>query len=333
MLIKKELYSPLIRTIPDDTALFSILNFETKIAKKIIMENYINFYCFKDFPFDYTVLRFENFMDYESIEGLERCFIPIDIVKKYYYNLDIFFELLNEGYIILMPIHRSSIAFYGEQAEGNHLLLIYGFDTLMQVFLCKDFEGYNFVEFNVTFNDMKKSILSYFRPYSRESNGLLALRICNSTPPFVNYSKVYTEFNKLGQEFMTHKSGYGLGAVNLFLKDIQSKPLNSVTIYSWYVLANYLRESTKLINIRYNILEEEICKKQIKKLSENRYKIKKLSHDVDNLYFKVCKLFSPTSILSDGVSTNLSTLVYVCKEDLKEISYFLCEIISNFLND
>ena len=102
MLIKNPVFEPLILTIPDDVIVFSV-------NPPHLQE---------------VVFRFENFMDYESIHGLERCFIPMGIVKKYYSDEAIILQLLKEGYIVNMPVDRSCISFYGKEAVGTHRILI-----------------------------------------------------------------------------------------------------------------------------------------------------------------------------------------------------------------
>jgi hypothetical protein len=45
MMISNPVYTPLINTIPDDTMLFCMLDPNTEIAQKVIVENYVNFYA------------------------------------------------------------------------------------------------------------------------------------------------------------------------------------------------------------------------------------------------------------------------------------------------
>ena len=72
MLIKKKIYEPMIITIPDDAAFFSILNPAEKATEKVVMENYINFYCYKDSGTDISFFRFEDFLKQGFNEGILR---------------------------------------------------------------------------------------------------------------------------------------------------------------------------------------------------------------------------------------------------------------------
>ena len=78
MIIKNKIYQPNILTIPEDTSLFSILCPSEKITSKIIMENYIDFFCFKDPANNLVYFRFKKFMDYGNIEGIKQSFIHLD---------------------------------------------------------------------------------------------------------------------------------------------------------------------------------------------------------------------------------------------------------------
>lgn len=81
-------------------------------------------FCINLFENDYmvdfeVVFRFENFMDYESINGLERYFIPIYLMKKYYAQLHNVINLLKEGYVVSMPVNKGSINFYESEGIRN----------------------------------------------------------------------------------------------------------------------------------------------------------------------------------------------------------------------
>ena len=250
MLIKKEIFTPAILTIPDDTAIFSILDMGKKITRKIIMENFIDFCCFKDNHI--MLFRFRNSLNFENIKGLDQCFIPIEIIQKYHDNLDVLIHLIMEGYAILMPVCRNCIDFYGNNTVGSHLAFIYGVDTSKKTFFCKDFLGEYFMTFETSFESIKKSLLNYHSIYTQKSDGLIAFRTSKTVCPNIEYSNVFCEFSKLCQEFATDTVGYGLKAIDLYLSNIKDYH----DILSWYVIANYMRESIKLMNIRYNILKD-----------------------------------------------------------------------------
>ena len=211
MIIKKKLYKPFILTIPDDTSIFSIMDLDNPICRKIIMENYINFYGFRDYPREYILFRFENFMNYETISELNRCFYEMKILKKYYNGPNLMIQLLREDYVIMLPISRCCIRFYGSGNRGHHLLFIFGVDTERKIFFCKDFSERRFVEFEVSFDEIKRSLDIYFREFSRESDGLLAIKVNPNSSTEIDYSKVYCEFYKLKQSFYTNEAGYGVG--------------------------------------------------------------------------------------------------------------------------
>jgi len=328
MLIKKEIYIPAIFTIPDDAALFSILNFKEKTCKKILMENYINFCCYKDIYTGIVLFRFENSVHFESINGLDWCFIPMGMLKKYTYNLDMITQLLIENYAISMPVNKGSIDFYGENAKGTHIMLIYGVDTCKNILLCKDFHRQKFVEFNVDFKSMKESIQNYYNPYSKDSDGLLAFRVNKKTPFNIEYSKVYFEFDKLKKGFVSDTEGFGVGAIDLYLKEIKKYPNDSNLIMSWYVIANYLREASKLMCIRYDILKKDFPCSRGLNFKEYDDVTKKLQNDTDVAFFKIASLCRKDTIVSASLAEELSELIYECRDDFKCISNCFCEMIS-----
>ncbi|GFI46787.1 hypothetical protein IMSAGC019_02107 [Lachnospiraceae bacterium] len=327
MVIKRDIYQPLILTIPDDTALFSILDPEEEITKKIVMENYINFYSFRDPQYGNVVFRFENFMDYESIVGLERCFIPIDIMKKYYDDLDIIIKLLTEGYGITMPVARSCISFYGNDAEGNHLLFIYGADTERRNFFCKDFSGGKFVEFEVPFDAVKNSLAVYYRPFAKESDGLLAFRINKKISPQIDYTKVYCEFHKLDQEYYSDEAGYGIGAVNMVLNDIKKRPFAYAAAGSWFNVCYFLLEASKLFNLRYKIFTNEPGLKQDKEVGSAGADINKLFKDTNLLFLTVYRLHLKKINVLEDVFKELVTLLCICRDDLRVVVKYFCGAI------
>lgn len=333
MIIKKEIYQPLILTIPEDSAFFSILNPVEEISKKIIMENYINFYSFRDPQYGNIAFRFENYMDYESIEGIERCFIAIDVMKKYYKSLDIIVELLTEGYAITVPVVRSCFSFYGKDIEGTHLVLIYGVDTIQNTLFCKDFSGSKFVNFNVSFRVLKKSLELYHRSFARESDGLLAFRINKKVYPNVDYARVYSEFYKLRQEYFSYGAAYGVGSINLVLNDIKNQPTKYVSADRWFNVVYYLLESSKLFNYRYKIFENELVFRMIEDLGKGKEIIKKLSKDTNLLFFKIQKLYLKKINVSGSILKDMVVLLSICRDDFKIAAEYFCDSILKFKYD
>lgn len=324
MLIKKEIYPPFILTIPDDAAVFSILNPVEKVAAKIIMENYINFLCYKDFESGISFFRFEDSMHYETIQGFKKCFIPIHIIKKYS-GLDYILQLIKENYFVTMPVDKGSIDFYGEGVEGTHLIFIYGVDTLRQVFLCKDFNQLNFVDFEVSFEMMSNSLKNYSRPDPQGIDGLRGFQIDRETTTSIDYARVYSEFYKLSQEYMSSETGYGLGAINLYLHEIKRYPCDVGLINSWYVIGNYLREAAKLMKFRYKVLQQDSFNNTMQ-LDDSV--IKKLISDTDVLFFSIYRQKYKGEIMDEGTIRKLTALVNVCKEDYKQVSDYFCTKLS-----
>lgn len=327
MLIKNSVYEPFILTIPDDVIVFSMFDSKDTFMQKFIMENYINFYGISPPLLHEVVFRFENFMDYESIHGLERCFIPIGMMKKYYFNEDIIIQLLDEGYVIRMPVDRSCIDFYGEGAVGTHHLLIFGADLEERFFICKDFKRHEFIEFTIPFSALMKSTDKYDNPGSREANGLLALRIDRTVSERIEYARVLSEFHKLGQDIYDSYSGYGIGAISLFTQDVRDKEWDSALGYKWYEVSNYMREAAKLMTCRCGILSDIFAEKSMTGVEELEQLVRKLSTDTSILYFKVCKFEMKEVISKTEISKQLAVLADVCKEDFKKVSDCFCDMI------
>lgn len=328
--IKKKLYAPFILTIPDDAVIFSLFDQEEKIGKKIIMENYINFYSFLDREYDYIVFRFEDFLHYESTSGLERCFIPIEIIQKYHRDLDIVIQLLLEGYIVTIPVARRHIPFYNEKV-GNHLITVYGINTEKKIMYCKDFNSHNFVEFETSIEDIRNGLLGYTNPFAKEGTGVLAVRINTEISPTIEYSKVFSKFSSLWQDIHTDQSGYGIGAIELFLDDVERKREVFLKPDSWYFTANYLREAAKLIKFRYLVLKDEADRKQGSKLTEKDTIIKKLIYDTNELYLNISKFMLKNKLLSNNTLNEITALVKNCKMDFMASADFICNIISDYI--
>lgn len=332
MIIKKRIYQPLILTIPEDAAFFSILEPGAPITGKLIMENYINFYCFKDLQSGIVLFRMEDFVHQGTIKGLERCYIPIGIMEKYHGDLDIVLELLAEDYAVIMPVCRSSIDFYGAGAEGTHVLLVYGADTERKCFFCKDFMGYHFVSFEVPFDAMRDSLQNYARLSVAESSGMSVMRVNRETLPDIEYSRVFMEFTRLGQEFYTQETGYGLGAIELYLNEIKQYPRNREFTRSWYVLSNYLRESQKLMGIRYRILKGELEGKQGRDFTVGDRIMDKIQYDTGKLFLKVGKYLMKGITLSEESNRELAALVRECETDFASVVHFFCDAVKYISN-
>lgn len=327
MLIKNKIYQPVILTIPEDTSLFSILNQGEKITSKIIMENFIDFYCFKESANNLVYFRFKKYMDYSYIEGIRQSFIPIDILKSYFDALQTIVHFLANGYVLSIPVDKKSISFYG-QSMGSHPMFIYGVDTSRQVLFCKDFSRHAFVEFEISFEDLKNSLINCDMINLRALDGLLAFCIDDKVSPKIEYSKVYSEFYKLRAGYASTDDGYGLGAIDLYINGVIQYPCEVSPINRWYVIANYLRESAKLMNMRYCILEKEICEKQVKE-SLDTFLFKKIIHDTDILFFTISKLQKKGSIASPEVIDKLYMLTNICRKDFYELAEHICDFISD----
>lgn len=327
MLIKNNIYQPMILTIPEDTSLFSILNPSEKITSKIIMENYVNFFCFKDPANNLVYFRFKKRMDYGNIEGIKQSFIPLDVLKKYFDALDTMNQFLLNGYVLSVPVHKMSIDFYGK-SEGTHPLFIYGVDTERQILFCKDFGYREFVEFEVSFEDMKNSLANCEITNLQALKGLLAFRVDEKAAMQIEYAKVYSGFNSLRAEYTSANAGYGLGAIDLYMNGVIQYPCEVNPINRWYVLANYLRESAKLMKMRFSILEKEICEKQIKKSLDINY-LENLISSTDILFFTILKLQQKKASSSSEIVGKLYELTNVCRKGFYVLADHVCEFICN----
>ena len=321
-----KMFPYIIRTIPDDMLIFSLFNLNNSLTKKFIMENYINFYSFKELEGNYVSLRFEDFMREGNFEGIDHCFIPIDIMMEYNYNLKIIKELLRERYLVTLPIATKYISFY--KFDGSHLITVYGVDTEKDVFLCKDFQGHEFVEFEVSVKDMQNGLLNYHRMNRKESEGLLALRLSNNCNTKIDYSKVFLEFWKLQQDFCTDTMGFGIGALNLLTTDIEERYNDFFKADEWYNPANYLRESSKLMNIRYDILQEEIGRD---KTVDGRQILAKLEKDTGKLFFNVEKKIYKGKELTKEEFEKFYYLFLECKEDFRKTAEVFCDKVEKYL--
>ena len=326
MLIKKKICEPMIVTIPDDAAFFSILNPAEKATEKVVMENYINFYCYKDSGTDISFFRFEDFLKRGNIEGMDSCFVPLGMLQRGQSGIDILVEVLMGEYVISVPIMKEYIKFYGSSAEGTHVVFVYGADTFQKTFLCKDFAGHAFVEFTVSFEEMQNSLLNYNICCPKEQNNLNAFRINEKVSPDIEYAKVYSEFHKLCQDFSSRRAGYGMGAIDLYLREVRGYPQNTELAGSWYVLANYLREATKLMNYRYRILEKEIPKTR-EGLTEGEKILRKLEQDTDMLFFKIARMKRKRIIVDSDIADSLTGTVEICKEDFRRVADYFCRIV------
>ena len=327
MIIKNNIYQPVILTIPEDTSLFSILNPDEKITSKIIMENFIDFYCFKEPVRNLVFFRFKKYMDYSYIEGIRQAFIPVDILKNYFDALQTILRFLKEGYVLSMPVDKGSISFYG-QSVGTHPLFIYGADTSRQILFCKDFAQHHFVQFDVSLEEMKCSLANCDMANLRALDGLLAFRIDDKVSSDIEYSKAYSEFHKLKSGYASADDGYGLGAIDLYMNGVIQYPCEVSPIERWCVIANYLREAAKLMKMRYDILEKEIHKKQITK-SQDAALLRTLIQDTDTLFFLISKLLIKNSPASSEIIDKLCMLTNRCRKDFYMLAEYFCEFISN----
>lgn len=154
---------------------------------------------------------------------------------------------------------------------------------------------------------MKNSLSNYDMANPRALDGLLAFRIDDKASREIEYSKVYSEFHKLRAGYASVNDGYGLGAIDLYVNRVIQYPCEVSPIDRWYVIANYLRESAKLMRMRYCILEKEFQEKQIEK-SLNTFLLKKLVQDTDILFFTISRLQMKGSIASPEIIDKLSAM-------------------------
>ena len=320
--------TPMIRTIPDDTMLFSILNPKSKMAKKIIMENYINFYSVVHPFVGDVIFRFENLIDYESICGLKRLFIPFDYIKNISQTFDTFFAILKDGFYINMPVSKKAIAFYHCEENVHHHMLIYGYDDITKEFLCMDFWNTEFVKFRTSFESLKTSSDLYYNPGSTESNGILAYKIETDILEEIQYSKVYMELIKLAKGRADEIKGFGLGAIDLFLKDIDKSNINERFFFRWNETANYLREAAKLMQYRYATILYDL---QIEQTALGNQTLEKLRSSTDLLFYKTMKA-SLSRSMNPSHKVVFRNLCVDCRKAFSEtIDLFLGMIIPNLL--
>ncbi len=183
-----------------------------------------------------------------------------------------------------------------ESIEGTHLVLIYGVDTIQNTLFCKDFSGSKFVNFNVSFRVLRKSLELYHRSFARESDGLLAFQI-KKVYPDVDYARVYSEFHKLRQEYFSYGAAYGVGSINLIRNDIKNQLLSMYQLIDGLMLSiiflNYLNCS--IMGIRY--------------LSLKRINV------------------------SENILKDMVALLSICRDDFKIAAEFFCDSIQKFKYD
>lgn len=292
MIIKNKIFPPAILTIPDDAIIFSLLINNDPISEKIIAENYINFYSVRSMSTGEVVLRFENMIDYESIYGIDRFFIPIELLQTDFMDKEKLFnmivELLSNSFILSVPVSKECLRFYGNNT-GTHRLLLFGVENNSKIFFCKDFKNFEFVEFNATLEELASGITMYSNPTARESDGLWAFKLSNSVPSSINLSKIYIEFIKLyyGKRVGPFDA-YGIDAINFFLDDVHGALFSPSLMDRWFEVANYLRESSKLMSLRFSIMFSS----NQHNVSKIKTKVRELRVLTDKLYFSVFRLLS-----------------------------------------
>lgn len=324
MIIKIQLWEPIISTIPDDTMLFAILDPSRALSSKIIAENYINFYALRHPYVGDVIFRFENLIDYESIHGLTRLFIPKEYMLPFVENMGFFADLLKKGYAINMPVSKQAIDFYSTNCNVHHHMLIYGVDLHNQEFLCKDYYNHKFVEFKTPYFSLVSSTQRYNNPSSTESDGILAYKLDNEIDSKINYSKVHLELTKLYSSLQIGDiDAYGLSAILYFLKDMENQPLNTRFGVRWYETANYLRESAKLMKKRFYIIADDLA---LEPNIEQKEKISNLLSTASSLFFCVYK-----AVLADKFDGHhkviFSDLCLKCYDAWKEFTYAFLKII------
>lgn len=322
--MKNETFEPLIHTIPDDTMIFAALHTNDCVCKKIITENYINFYARRHQFVRDVIVRFENLIDYESIRGLKRIFIPSDFMMQFASNPKNILDLLNDGYHINMPVAKPAISFYHKGDTAHHHMMIYGADSERRVYFCKDFSGQEFVEFETGFDNLILSAKMYENPCSIENDGILAFKVDKSVEKEINYSKVYLELQKLKRgKNIGDYDAYGLSAIDYFLSDIGKDPCTEMFFIRWCEMSNYLRESAKLMKFRLGVIRED---RLLQRRPSQDEAIEQLFNLTSKLYFLAWK-YKIRKIKGAVVNDSLSEAALECKKAFLEVVDMLLELI------
>lgn len=210
-------------------------------------------------------------------------------MKKTIANPDSLIDLLRDGYYINMPVSRKAIDFYVYEKDAHHHMLIYGVDIPNRQYLCKDYKEHEFISFETSFDGLMESSELYYNPSSTKSNGILAFKIDDSIPHQINCSKILFEFTKLHFSKMVNDiDTYDIGAIMFYLNDIEQKPVDDRFYYRWYETANYLRESAKLMKIRFTIISEAL---HFHPSELSKMVLDQLLSTVNKLFFSVLKAF------------------------------------------
>lgn len=269
--------------------IFSAIDSKSDFFRKFVMENYINFYAIHLRSNDEVVFRFENLIDYESIYGLKRVFLPVDLLKRMRKDIDFFISLIRDGYYLSVPIARRVIDFYQDSSNATHRMMIYGVDPDKKMFMCKDFQGHSFVPFEITYESLSKGIELYSNPNSRESDGLLAFKFDDNISHEISYSKVYLELLKLKDGLTVgNLDSYGIGALDSFLRNIESTNANNRLLARWYEVSNFLREAAKLMQLRFEILCDDL---KINADESSTNIVREVSESTEKLFFLISKSF------------------------------------------
>lgn len=254
-----DIVNPYIKTIPDECAPFALLPFGSQEFYKFIMENFIDFYTFDtlDEYSDGYAIRFKNFMDWESFEGFDSLFIPMDIFLEYEDKLKLLIELINKDYLVLCCYNMLYIDYFKNCKEDKeHKMMVSGYNIERKNFVCQDFDGNQYQTFYVSFDEMKMALTNY--PWKRSlKSGLFALKINNNIN--ISYIKLYNDLLNLETEglisFNNGVDAYGIEALRLYKRGIARYITDREKTHRFYLLLNHIRENFKLMELRIEYIQ------------------------------------------------------------------------------
>lgn len=326
--LKLSTNEPFIMTIPDECAPFLILDKGTAYFDKFVLENYINFYSFdyKNHISDGFCLRFENYINWESIDGFSSLFIPLDIQKHTKDLLSLLIDMLKQGYLLLCDYNTNYIPTTKREHPAPHRIIIEGFDNNEEKFFCRDFVKKDLVSFEVQFQNMENALKQY--PWPGEKNaGIRGIKQDRDHPNCeISICKLFLSLNSLCSDSLIQKNdgieAFGKRALTVFREGILHYNSDEEQIGRCFYYLNYIRESCKLMKYRLdyferankNIISHETltCFLEFKKL-------------IDINYFKLLKLDLLHRIQTDDIKK--------CVEMGERIEDVLTNFIKLFRDD
>lgn len=256
---KIQLYEPAIHTIPEDTLVFSMVEQGSPEYYKLIMENYVSFTTFYDDVHKETWLRFQNYLNWETIGLFSSFFMPRDIYQPFPDKLSLLRQLLDEGYCLMTFYDQYYISTYGG-GHHSHTMAIYGYDDATSTLFCKDYVGSRFTDMEAPYGEYCNSVENY--NFSADAQlgfarlGLFGIRINPQwQPPDIMKTKMELE-GFLHTNICT-KNNMGVGIFKTLLRDLEeaSSPEKFDTRH-WYEISYFLREGALLMSQRLDYLAE-----------------------------------------------------------------------------